>query len=334
MSKLLVLTDEDQFASIRKEWNKVVRNSITRSVFLTSEWLTICWRLFGSERDIRILCVENEQGDVIGGVPLMLERATGKISLLGSTELSDYMDMVAMPGTESDICQEVQRYLLDCMGDWSYLELHCVPQESGLLNTFAPVVRQAGWHVDVEVEEVCPIINLPRSWDEYLSRLGKKDRHELRRKIRRASEMEGAGWRIVSNCISSPQAMDSFIRLHRMSNEAKKVFMDDTKEAFFKAIAEAFSEECWLKLWLFETGGTEAAAMLCFQYGDSLYLYNSGFDPQIGEAHSIGVALAARCIQNAIENGKRRVDFLRGSEGYKYDLGAVDTSVYRMAIRL
>jgi CelD/BcsL family acetyltransferase involved in cellulose biosynthesis len=40
----------------------------------------------------------------------------------------------------------------------------------------------------------------------------------------------------------------------------------------------------------------------------------------------------ALLIQDAIEQGRTRVDFMRGDESYKYDLGGVDRHVYRVVL--
>ena len=59
-----------------------------------------------------------------------------------------------------------------------------------------------------------------------------------------------------------------------------------------------------------------AAALFCLEYGDTVGLYNSGFDPE-ARALSPGVVLIARTIEDAIARGFRRYDFLRGEEPYK-----------------
>jgi CelD/BcsL family acetyltransferase involved in cellulose biosynthesis len=44
---------------------------------------------------------------------------------------------------------------------------------------------------------------------------------------------------------------------------------------------------------------------------------------------SPGWVLLSYLIEWAIENSREKVDFMRGSESYKYKFGAVDTSLYR-----
>jgi CelD/BcsL family acetyltransferase involved in cellulose biosynthesis len=78
--------------------------------------------------------------------------------------------------------------------------------------------------------------------------------------------------------------------------------------------------------------GLKMATLLCFDYGDSILLYNSGYYPERYRALSPGVLATAYCIEEAIRQKKKVFDFLRGSEEYKYRFGARDTEIYRLVI--
>ena len=61
-------------------------------------------------------------------------------------------------------------------------------------------------------------------------------------------------------------------------------------------------------------------------------LYNSGYDPRYSRL-SVGLVSKALAIKEAIEAGKRSFNFLRGTERYKYHLGAKDFAVYQLTVR-
>jgi CelD/BcsL family acetyltransferase involved in cellulose biosynthesis len=48
---------------------------------------------------------------------------------------------------------------------------------------------------------------------------------------------------------------------------------------------------------------------------------------------SPGVVLVERLIRRAIERGRRRFDFLRGHEAYKYEWGGADEPIQRLLVR-
>ncbi len=87
-----------------------------------------------------------------------------------------------------------------------------------------------------------------------------------------------------------------------------------------------------MELFFLTLGGVRAAAVLCFCGSEESLLYNSGYDPSYAYL-SVGLLSKALALRKAIEEGKTRFDFLRGAEPYKYDLGARDVPVYRVAVR-
>jgi len=171
----------------------------------------------------------------------------------------------------------------------------------------------------LEDEEVSPRIELSGDWETYLSSLGKKDRHELRRKRRRLEE--AGGWTIVE---SQPQTLaddlESFFELHSKSSHAKEDFLTEEVKTFFRHICFHLQEAGWLSLRSLHFQGQAAAAVLGFVYRGKLLLYNSGYDPA-ANALSPGFVMMTEEVRLAIEQGMSEVDFLRGNEKYKYDLG-------------
>jgi hypothetical protein len=47
----------------------------------------------------------------------------------------------------------------------------------------------------------------------------------------------------------------------------------------------------------------------------------------------VGLLSKVLCLKAAIEEGKACLDFMRGSEPYKYDLGGRDLPIYRCLVR-
>src|SRR5262249_60696237 len=125
--------------------------------------------------------------------------------------------------------------------------------------------RAAALACRVEREERCPVIELPASWDDSLPRLSGKDRHELRRKLRRA---DGSRPRIeVARTPAGISAfMDSFLALHRKSKVGKARFMDEPMERFFRESGAELAAAGWAALWLLWLRGRPAAALFCLGF--------------------------------------------------------------------
>ena len=317
----------ESFEAIETEWEKVLPSCSTNTIFVTPWWQKVWLRHLGSESELRLLAVR-ENGATLGIAPLMLRE--GVLSFLGDSDLFDYHDFLVPQGTEASFYGALFDYL--STAEWHTLDLMSLPEESPTLQCIPALAEKRGYSVEVREEGMAPFASLPPTWEEYIASLSKKDRHELRRKLRR---LESAGESCQYMCESPqthPDCMQDFLRLHRASNPEKAAFMTPQREGFFIDVATELGARGQLKLAFLELDGLRVAACINFDYLDSYLLYNSGYDPSYSKL-SVGLVNTALAIKEAIEAGKRTFDFLRGTERYKYDLGAKDHAVYQMVVR-
>jgi CelD/BcsL family acetyltransferase involved in cellulose biosynthesis len=177
-----------------------------------------------------------------------------------------------------------------------------------------------------------PFVSLPGTFEEYLGRLATKERHELRRKMRRAAELlPGLAFRVTRTPDELASDLPSFVGLLRKSHPAKETFMDEAMATFFREVAEGFLASGRLRLAFLSAQGVDVASVFQFRTDGALLLYNSGYDPKLRAANP-GLVLIARSIGQAIVEGCSEYDFLRGTERYKYDLGGVDRGIYRLTV--
>ncbi len=351
-------TDARAFQSLREEWDDLLPRSLGDTLFQRPAWLAAWWQVFGTEGSLRLITVRDEQGRLAGVAPFFLadisadpsepvpnlsyERpvpnpaATVHRTLLfvGGTEVSDYLDLVVEPAAAPAVHEAVWHAIVHEIEGWEWIDLHCLPAGSPTAGRLGSLAGAAGLSVAVAQEDVCPVIALPPSWHEYLGLLNRKDRHELRRKMRRA-ELSGQMQLAEAN---DPAALDgqvaTFMALHEASTPDKADFMRDPRmRRFFHLVAGMALENGWLNLSFLSLDGLPAASMFCFRYRDSVLVYNSGFEPRAWSSLSPGVVLLGHQIKQAIEGGRREFDFLQGDERYKYDLGAQDRPIQRLFVR-
>ena len=318
-----MVCDEDPEV-IADEWQELVDEADPENIFLRPDWHHLWSHVFGNGQPARAKTVRD--GERLLGLANVTE-FDGVLTLAGDANVWDYAGMPLRPGFE----QVALDALIASFADehWKEVILWGLKEDSALLRELPGVAKEHGFAVDQEVEAVCPEIALPDSWEDYLGSLNKKDRHELRRKMRRFGELEGHAELLV---LTEPDevlaALPDFIRLHIASRTDKAEFMTTEMQHFFRHVAGDMALHHRIRLYLLRVGTEAVASLLCFDAVDSLLLYNSGYDPVYSHA-SVGVVSKALCLQDAIANGKRRFNFLRGDERYKYDLGARDTMVYR-----
>ena len=322
------LTRLDSYQGTEDQWQDLLARSAVDTVFITPQWQRVWWEQFGGEGEMLLLCLKGENG-IDGIAPL--ERRNGTISFVGGQDLFDYNDFPVNRGAESRFYPS----LIDHLDgeEWDTLELSSIPEDSPTLVYLPKLARERGYSVQVEQEDVAPGVSLPDEWDAYLQILSKKDRHELRRKMRRLySSGKEVSFYTLSKPIDVETNLEGFLDLMRASRDTKDHFLTESRERFFRNIALEMASIGVLKIFFLELQGERVAAALCFDYGTARLLYNSGFDPAYSY-YSVGLLLKAFCLKDAIEEGKSYFDFLRGSEAYKYDLGAKNRTLYQMMVR-
>jgi CelD/BcsL family acetyltransferase involved in cellulose biosynthesis len=309
-------------------WNGLLDRSRLPSVFLTWQWQTEWSQAFAAERARQILAVTDAAGDVVGLLPLY-EETPGRRRIVGGVDVSDYLDLIAPDGREEEVWAALLGHCAAHGGEW---DLHGIRAASATATLVPALAPAAGLTPTVEREDRCPVLALPKTWDEYLARLSGKDRHELRRKMRRLErELPGASSRSHATVDGWDEAMTRFLTLHRLSKVGKARFMDERMERFFRSATRRLAAAGWARLWFLEFEGEAVAAFLCFEYAGSVGLYNSGFDPARAML-APGIVLLAHVIRDAIDRGFPIFDFLRGEEPYKYGFGPAPEDVLNVRV--
>lgn len=191
------------------------------------------------------------------------------------------------------------------------------------------------WQVTREQEDVCPVITAPSGdWDEYLATLDKTDRHEIRRKLRRAAV---AGDLRIEIAAPTEEVIDQFIDLHTRRFGEEGLFPSgpggDRSRRFVHRLAqlERESADAQLHVGVVHCGPRLVWSMLAFDDGKTCFLYNAGMDPDARDV-SPGITGTAMYFKDRLAAGRRRFDFLRGDEPYKYEWGATDEPIERLLV--
>lgn len=315
-----------------QEWDAVLSRSFRPSPFLSRRFLLPWAQAFASDRPKRV--ARWERGSGAEGF-LFLCRREGEAGweLLGGEQVSDSLDAVIVSGQEGRFWADFARAAVDLLAEGPL----CLPnlvEGSPSLSVLPGICGEQGISFELSEMDRSPHIALPGTFADYLAGLGKKERHELRRKLRRAAEADPAlSFRVTETRQDLERDFPSFVALHRRSGSDKRRFMDQRMEIFFREVAEGFLSAGQLRLAFLRGTQGDVASAFQIEFDGALLLYNSGYDPEFGDVGlSPGLVLLARCVEDAIRRGLREFDFLRGRERYKYDLGGRDRIVYRASL--
>ena len=337
---LNVVKTEEEFFALADEWNNLLQNSASHVPFLRHEYLSAWWRTLGGgewkQGELVIIIARAEDGQLVAIAPLFFtsnREGEPALMLLGSIEISDYLDVIAS-------AQDLNQFLTDLlprlaapdMPDWKALDLYNLLDNSPTLEALQSAAKQLGWDYVEEKLQHCPYIQLPGDWEAYLASIDKKQRHEIRRKMRRVENADlPTRWYIVRDESRLDAEIDEFFCLMEQDDEKKAFLTDAMRQQMREAVWAAFRGS-WLQLAFIEIGGEKAAGYLSFDYADHIWVYNSGINFDFG-VYSPGWVLLGYLIQWANEHHRRAFDFMRGGEDYKYRFGAVDRLVVRATVR-
>lgn len=319
---------QESFDSLAACWAEPNHGLRWNSPFVLPAWLKVWWQELGPEAEPYLGAVRQD-GKIIGIAPLLLKER--EAAIIGSTDVCDYLDFIVAPGREPDFFST----LLDDLRQKgvNHLDLGPLRPDSTVLTSLVGLAKERGYEVICHQEEVSVELDLPATFDEYLATLTKKQRHEVRRKLRRLEQADRVDYRCREASPPVGDAMDAFLKLFSLSREEKAGFMTARMESFFRALAGAMAEIGLLKFGILELAELPAAMIMCFDFNDCVYLYNSGYDLQYNSL-SVGLLSKVLGIKESIEKGKKRFDLLKGSEAYKYHLGGREVPLYRCQITI
>jgi len=325
VSDLPLITSE-AFEALEPEWAALHARVPGATPFLHPAWHAVWLRHFGADTAPVFLSIRREE-ELIGVASLDMEREMARE--LGDHNVRDYAGPLSLPGEEGAIAAGILEWLReDLTPAVTFWGLPADAPITGALEQAAAL----GWTVERRHEAVCPGVDLDGDFEAYVAALSKKDRHELRRKMRNLQAAGTTGFESSDTPAGTAAKLDRFFELMRMSRGDKDEFLTPAMEAFFRDLAATFSALGMLRLSTLTLDGVEIAMTLAFDDAEAVYLYNSGYDPAFANL-AAGLVSKAWAIRDACERGKRRFDFLRGEEEYKRHLGGVECEVVTLALR-
>lgn len=255
--------------------------------------------------------------------PLM--RKGRHLSFAGDENVTDYMDAIGSNEQKKEGWPEILQFARS--EQIHTITCNNVPFSSATLAYFQFATPQDGITINITEEDTTPILSLPTEWETFIQSLERKNRHELRRKIRK---FEREHPQIKFSLSHNPEhAVKSLLTLMK-HDPAKQQFLTSTMEQFFQNIMTRMKTSA--KILHLTDGENIIAAVLCFIQNNTLFLYNSGFDESTFSG--AGFYVKALSIKFAIDTSCTQYNFLQGKERYKYELGAKDAAVYKITVTL
>lgn len=313
------------------EWERLLATNPTASAFSSRAVHEAWWIGYGAETSDISLAVYDVTGALVAYLPLM--RRPDGVRYLGATYHIDYATVI-LDLLHAEIRSAVDALVAHLYADPTPLDLRRLRGADRAHALFidaltANTTRTA----TTSIEDPAPAIDLTgiTTFDEHLERIDKKDRHEIRRKVRRG---EGAGVLITVK----PHPVDDlaeFIRLHRARWGHHGLFTEDESgardETFMRELFARAPENLITIAVARNLEFGAFAAGLFLRDATGIRYWNAGGE-LAARALSPGILLFAHGLQMAINEQKQTFDFLRGNESYKYEVGAADVDVLMVTV--
>lgn len=339
----MIFSHTNEFPSgMKTEWNTLLTNGIAYVPFLRYDYLHLWWQTRGGGEwpadAILVIIRAREDDRLVGLAPCFISQKDGRntLMLLGSVEISDYLDLLVKPQHIQPFAKGLLEYVRNTLGPQyqiQRIEFDNINEHSLTVEAMRSACKDAGLACSIEPLSKSPYIPLTGDYEEYMAGLDKKQRHEMRRKIRRIMELpQGFDWYIANDPRTIESEIAEFLHLMAFDEEKQAFLTEPMKEQLRLSILDAFQQK-YLQLAFLTIGGEKAAAYLNFDFNNRIWVYNSGIDPRFFE-HSPGWVLLTHLIKWAVEKGRFEFDFMRGDEDYKYKFGALDRSVMQISIDL
>lgn len=337
--RVRVITDDRGFDDLGPDWMRL-HDAMGGTAFESFDWQRNWWRHFGGTANgcsLRILVVERGS-TTVAIAPLMLraDKVLGPIRLRTlqflAPDISDYLGILCEDASTDEVAGAIASALPDLKFD--LLLLRDLRDRTGVCTALLDRLQRLNWAASRESGERCPVTRLGDTWEATLKMFTPSHRKRLTYLQRRLGKEFAVEFHRVQDPAELDAALSTMMDLHQqhwVGAAFSGAFHGHAHRRFHLETARAFLARDWLVLGFLRLNGQVAASMYAFKVGASLQFYLSGrgaTDEFV--KYSPGVAIHLYCMQEMIAEGVREYDFLRGTEPYKYTLGAEDVETWRL----
>ena len=335
-----VLTRPEELNGLRDNWDDLYARDPDAHFFVSWDFLSHYLRRFDGEWFILAARKGPPGSPYVALLPLRLRtrmrKNTGEIYhevYMGGNHAADYTGILCAPEYAYRAIAVFAKHLKTM--HWASLHLENLRMSE----------RRIGWlmeqlsdnrltmrrmrrvnQVDNVDNCICPAIDLPSSWEDYLlQNLSTNTRQKMRRFLRKLENSDE--FRIThADASTIERDIDILLEFWRIKWTPRKGnlvpgLVKSNRLLFRKAL-----ENGTLFLPVLWHGDRPLSALAIFldPVKKSMLFHMVGRD-ETADMLPSGLVLHGYCIRRAIENGFRTYDFLRGNEPYKYSFGTHDT---------
>ncbi len=335
--RVRIVSTDTEFDLLEGQWNSLLAES-AGTIFQTYEWQRTWWKYFGTPEDRLHILVFEISGDAVGIAPMILRQKGFLVHLeFIAHGLSDYIDFIIRPGFEEAVFRAFARHLQETAKSWDVLDMEEVNETTSLIRLLPNILKSYGITSYQYQGNVCPIISLPASSEDFMQNSGGGGAN-FKRKFKRLQQKHKAEIEVFQHETDEiERAIETFSSIHGGRWESlghPSAFSDGRFREFHVEFSRKFARRGWLRMLFLIVDDIPLAVAYNFNYGKRIYMYNSNAhaDEEVMRC-SPGFLIRSISMVQGIYEGMSVFDFLRGDEPYKYrEWHAVDSKNYLLRL--
>jgi CelD/BcsL family acetyltransferase involved in cellulose biosynthesis len=322
--EVIEVNDWGALAPLAGEWNTLLTESPSDTLFLRHEWLGLWWRHFGAGRRLAFF-LARRAGRLVAALPLMEQRdrvaGLAITTLRSPTNGHSFRYNALCARGEERAMETIWFALRSRSGAWDRLVLQEVPEDALVLEPMLAAARSDGALTGAWRGPDVPYLPTDGTWEAYRASLSRNMRANLRKKHRRLTEEGDVTYRCVSARAEVAEALRAGFALEGSGwkdRAGSTIQSDPTLKSFYSQWADLAAARGWLRLSFLDVKGTPVAFDFSTLYAGRYYDLKMGYDPA-WERFSVGQLLKEEILKRCFESETREYDFLGESMRAKDD---------------
>lgn len=288
------------------EWDAMLAEGATRTVFQTLQWHEAWWQVFGRDRQLHLFVARQDDRPVAA---LALCQGRDRTLRFVGHGRSDYLDVVG--GARPEARQALWAAVRDLPAGWRRIDLRYVPEDSPTLGD----LEALGVSTLRTETSICPSLRVGRP-EDLAAVLRKKS---LRRHHGWFAKQPDADVAHLTTAEEILPHLDGFFDQHvrRWANTPHpSLFGSQQMREFFRAVTERLDGTGWLCFTRLTVAGRCVACHFGLRFDGRLVWYKPSFEIEL-KKHSPGEAMIAELLHHVQREELAELDFSVGDEAFK-----------------
>jgi len=334
-----IIHDFNELSPYRDRWNSILSNSSNNNVFLTYEWMSTWWEVYGSHKQLFVLLVE-EEGNPVGIVPMYSEERNflgvlpiRQYAFLANRYVgSDFLDFIIDPGKEKEVLTKVLEYFTSHR-IWDRIVFEDIDSESPTLGFLLSCLERSHLSFQQNVSFMCPYMILPDEWEAFMNTPDLVFKKSIQRYVKKLYRQRQINLELAVEESRLDESLKNLFKLHKERwnlSGSSGIFEDKNIKEFYHKISRVLSRRGWLRLSALQVDSKIEAMEFGIIYSHKYYYLQSGCS-QAGLRMKAGNVLRYKVFESLIGNTKI-IHFMRGAEPYKFDWGCLNKLTVNMEL--